>query len=89
MRLIKNSDYILRCIDSVYILVPFRRTINGLRLFSFNSIGADIFQECSKYVASEDLKAYILKKHYRTGLSEDSYDTFVKQLIKYEILLEE
>lgn len=88
MRLIMNDAYVLRCIDSVYILVPYKRTENELRLFNFNKIGAEILKMSLVCDSDICLKKHILDKYEKDGLDEKSYDDFVSQLIHFKILLE-
>ena len=88
MRYIKNDAYVLRKIDTTYILVPFKRTKNNLKLFNFNEIGGDIIENCNNFKSIEDMKKTILQKYELSGLTDEIYDNFIKQLLEYELLLE-
>lgn len=89
MKYTMNDAYVMRCIDSVYLLIPYKRTTNGTRLFNFNKIGADIIENCAFYESDIELKEHILSKYEKDGLTEETYDNFIGQLISFNILLEE
>lgn len=88
MKYIKNDAYVLREIDSTYILVPYKRTKNDLKLFNFNEIGGDILKNCGRFNSKEELKNYILEKYLQKGITEEIYENFIKQLLEYELILE-
>jgi len=88
MKYKKNDAYVLRKIDSTYILVPYKRTKNNLRLFNFNEIGADIIENCNEFESTDELEKHILSKYSKEGLTKDIYNNFINQLLEYEILME-
>ncbi len=80
----RSDSYVLRKIDTEYFLVPFKRTRNGLRIFNFNEIGADLWNSCENFEDSGSLVNYIVDKY---GVDIAVVEKFVSQLLGLEIIV--